>query len=47
MNYWIFPSNESEFKALEHFKKEKYVDWRQVRQSKNVKVGDIVFLYIK
>lgn len=46
MNYWIFPSNLDEFNSIEHFKQDKQVEWRQVKQSQSAKIGDIVFMYI-
>lgn len=46
MKYWIFPSNLDKFDSIEHFKKDKQVRWRQVKQSQSAEIDDIVFVYI-
>ena len=42
--YWIFPSNENEFRLHDFFRDNKYIDW-QNKNKNNLNVGDIVLIY--
>ncbi len=45
MTEWIIPWNPSMYKADEAFKDLKVIDWRRTNNTKNIKDGDIVYLY--
>ena len=42
--YWVFPSNENEFRLHDFFRDNMYIDW-QNKNKNNLNVGDIVFIY--
>ena len=42
--YWIFPSNENEFRLHDFFRDNEYIDW-QNKNKNNLNVGDIVLIY--
>lgn len=42
--YWIFPSNENEFRLHDFFRDNEYIDW-QNKNKNSLNVGDIVLIY--
>lgn len=43
---WIIPANSKNYKHAESFKENGFIDWRQTRQMNNIKVGDVVYVYL-
>ena len=42
--FWIFPSNENDFRLHDFFKDNSYIDWTN-KNNNSFNVGDIVFIY--
>ncbi len=46
MTEWIFPSNPKQYKVDEAFKELGKLEWHQTKNTKNLMVGDIVYIYL-
>lgn len=46
MTEWLIPCNEKYFRVEDAFKSLKVIDWRQTNNTKNVQVGDFIYIYI-